>query len=345
MKPVKTQTLILAPLQGYTEVDFRLAWSSVFSGIDSAVSPFIPLASGSRFRDKHLRDVLPESNRRMKVIPQVLGNDPEKFLTLAQRLEDLGYETVNWNLGCPKRTVARKKRGSGILPYPELLREILEKLVPRLPVRLSVKTRLGYENPEEFYELVLVYNDFPLESLIVHPRTGIQQYEGDMFMEVLDQTIGEIRHRVVFSGDIADRQSFTNFSARFSTISDWMIGRGMLSNPALAEIILGKEEADDPAILRTRQIYFHQELYCEIRAKLQRTKTILNKMKDYWSYFSRWFEDSERIFVMLARLNDLEEFINISKKILNEQPLSSIEGRPNRQIKAGKRVEESEDRG
>lgn len=339
MKPAKPQTLILAPLQGYTEVDFRLAWSSVFSGIDSAVSPFIPLASGSRFRDKHLRDVLPESNRRMKVIPQVLGNDPEKFLNLTNRLKDLGYETVNWNLGCPKRTVARKKRGSGILPYPELLREILEKLVPQLPIKLSVKTRLGYEKPEEFKELVRVYNDFPLESLIIHPRTGIQQYEGDMYLEDLDKTIGEIRHRVVFSGDIADRQSFAGLSARYPTISDWMIGRGMLSNPALAEIILNKGGADDPAILRTRQIYFHQELYCEIRAKLQRTKTILNKMKDYWSYFSRWFEDSDRIFMTLARLDDLEEFINISKKILNEQPLADIEGRPNRQIKVRKRGE------
>jgi len=324
--------LLLAPLQGYTEVEFRRAWSTVFSGIDMAVSPFIPLAEGIRFRDKHLRDVLPNENKRLPVIPQVLGNDPAKFLNLATRLKDLGYETVNWNLGCPKRTVARKKRGSGILPYPELLRDILEKIIPELPLRLSIKTRLGYENPEEFFRLIEVYNDFPLESLIIHPRTGIQQYEGDMFLDVLDQTINEIKHPIVFSGDIKDKQSYLDLKTRYPQINDWMIGRGVLSNLMLPEIIINKDNDKD---LRDRQIYFHEELYCEIRDKFERTNPTLNKMKDYWSYFSLWFTDSEKIFLKLARMDNLEKFMIFAKRILKEQPLSPVEGRTNRQIKAG----------
>jgi len=324
--------LYLAPLQGYTEVEFRRSWSTVFSGIDLAVSPFIPLAEGIKFRDKHLRDVLPNENLRLPVIPQVLGNDPAKFLNLATRLKDLGYETVNWNLGCPKRSVARKKRGSGILPYPELLREILEKIIPTLPLRLSIKTRLGYESPEEFFKLIEVYNDFPLESLIIHPRTGIQQYEGEMFLDMLDQTINEIKHKLVFSGDIKDKQSYLELKKRYPRISDWMIGRGVLSNPVLPEIILDKEDARD---LRDRQRYFHEELYCEIKAKLERPHAVLNKMKDYWSYFSLWFVDSEKIFLELARMDDLHKFMITAKRTLMEQPLSPIEGRTNRQVKVG----------
>ncbi|MCF8366519.1 MAG: tRNA-dihydrouridine synthase family protein [Bacteroidales bacterium] len=324
--------LLLAPLQGYTEVEFRRAWSTVFSGIDLAVSPFIPLAEGIRFRDKHLRDVLPNENKRLPVIPQVLGNDPAKFLNLATRLKDLGYETVNWNLGCPKRTVARKKRGSGILPYPELLRDILEKIIPELPLRLSIKTRLGYENPEEFFRLIEVYNDFPLESLIIHPRTGIQQYEGDMFLDVLDQTIAQIKHPIVFSGDIKDKQSYLDLKTRYPQINDWMIGRGVLSNPMLPEIIINKDNDKD---LRDRQIYFHEELYCEIRAKFERTNPTLNKMKDYWSYFSLWFTDSEKIFLKLARMDDLSKFMIFAKRTLKEQAFAPIEGRTNRQVKVG----------
>ena len=327
--------LILAPLQGYTEVEFRRAWSTVFSGLDLAVSPFIPLAEGIRFRDKHLRDVLPNKNPRIKVVPQALGNDPVKFINLARRLKDLGYESVNWNLGCPKRTVARKKRGSGILPYPELLRDILEKIIPELPLNLSIKTRLGYERPDEFFKLIEVYNDFPLESLIIHPRTGIQQYEGDMFLDVLDQNINEIKHQIVFSGDIKDIQSYFDLKKRYPQVSDWMIGRGVLSNPALPEIILNKKSASDAETLRKRQIYFHEELYCEIRNKFERSKPTLNKMKDYWSYFSLWFTDSERIFLKLARMDDLEKFMIFAKRILKDQPLSPIEGRTNRQVKVG----------
>lgn len=324
--------LILAPLQGYTEVEFRRAWSTVFSGFDLAVSPFIPLAEGIRFRDKHLRDVLPKENLRLPVIPQVLGNDPTKFINLAIRLRDLGYETMNWNLGCPKRTVARKKRGSGILPYPELLREILEKIIPKLPVSLSIKTRLGYESPEEFFKLIEVYNDFPLESLIIHPRTGIQQYEGDMFLDVLDQTINKIKHPIVFSGDIKDKNTFGELSARYPKIQDWMIGRGVLSNPLLPEIIINKHNDKD---LRDRQIYFHEELYCEIRNMFERTNPTLNKMKDYWSYFALWFTDSEEIFIKLARMDKLEKFMIFAKKILKKQPLAPMEGRTSRQIKVG----------
>ncbi len=327
--------LFLAPLQGYTEVEFRRAWSTVFTGIDIAVSPFIPLAEGIRFRDKHLRDVLPKENLRLPVIPQVLGNDPAKFLNLAIRLKDLGYETVNWNLGCPKKSVARKKRGSGILPYPELLRDILEQIIPALPLRLSIKTRLGYESPEEFYKLIEVYNDFPLEALIIHPRTGIQQYEGEMFLDVFDQTINEIKHKLVFSGDIKDKQSYLDLKKRYPQISDWMIGRGVLSNPFLPEIILDKNDASDTEALRNRQFNFYEELYCEIRNKFERTNPTLNKMKDYWSYFSLWFTDSEEIFLKLARMDNLEKFMIFAKRILKEQSLSSIEGRTNRQVKVG----------
>lgn len=336
MNPEIRHILHLAPLQGYTEVEFRRAWTLVYSGFSEALSPFIPLAEGSRFRERHIRDVLPAENKRLAIIPQVLGNDPKKFINLALRLQELGYETLNWNLGCPKRTVARKKRGAGILPYPDLLRETLEQIIPLLPVKLSIKTRLGYHDPEEFYDLIKVYNDFPLESLIIHPRTGLQQYEGEMYLDFLDDVISEINQKIVFSGDIHDMASFEKLSVRYPQISNWMIGRGILTNPALAEIIQGKDGADDPEVMRNRQGYLHQELYCEIRSKLGRSRPILNKMKDYWSYFSRWFIDSENIFTLLARMHDLEEFMNQVKRILNEQPLAPVEGRPNRQIKIGK---------
>jgi len=326
---------LLAPLQGYTEVEFRSAWSEVYSGIDLAVSPFIPLAEGLRFREKHLRDVLPENNKHIPVIPQVLGNDPVKFVNLANRLKDLGYETINWNLGCPKRTVARKKRGSGMLPYPDLLREILEQLMPQLPIGLSIKTRLGYIASSEFFKLVEVYNDFPIEMLIIHPRTGIQQYEGEMFLNVLDETINEIRHPVVFSGDIKDWQSFFDLTSRFPQIHNWMIGRGVLSNPVLPEILLQKKGAADTENLRLRQIQFHETLYNNIIEKIERPNAVLNRMKDYWSYFSRWFTDSEKIFITLAHQETLDRFMEFAKKILHEQSLSPIEGRSNRQVKIG----------
>ena len=328
--------LYLAPLQGYTEIEFRRAWSQFFNGIDVAVSPFIPLAESFRFRGKHLQDVIPNQNTRIPVIPQVLGIDPEKFIFLATRLEDLGHQTLNWNLGCPKKTVARKKRGSGLLPYPEQLRKILDELIPKLPIKLSIKTRLGFNSPDEFFKLIEVYNDFPLDSLIIHPRIGTQMYDGEMHLKALDQTIGQIKHKIVFSGDISDYKTYESLKTRYPQIDDWMLGRGVLTNPFLPKWIRAGKIENNEGQIRQTLYHLHEELFCEIRDKIKRERPILNKMKDFWSYFARWFKNDEAIFSTLARMDNIDDFMEYLKKVFNEHPLSQAEGRTNRQIKLNK---------
>jgi len=327
------ETIYLAPMQGLTEVEFRRAYSNLFTGIDFAVSPFIPLSQGIRFRINHLRDVIPEHNARIPVIPQVLGNDPVKFLHLAQRLHDLGYKTVNWNLGCPKPAVARKLRGSGMLPYPDKIRAVLEKLLVKLPMSLSVKTRLGYSKTEEFYEVVKVYNDFPLESVIIHPRLGVQMYEGDMHLDILDKIIGSIRHRIVFSGDIADLETYNHLRERYPIINHWMIGRGVLTNPFLPGLIKNKLPAPTPEEQSRKLFHFYDELYCELRDKLHRDSAILGKLKDFWSYFARWFARDEEIFSALAKQKSLSDFMALSRSYFKDAELSSFSGRLNTNIK------------
>lgn len=330
------ESISLAPMQGLTEVEFRRAYSNLFSGIDFAVSPFIPLAQGIRFRITHLRDVIPEQNTRIPVIPQILGNDPGKFIHLAKRLHDLGYETVNWNLGCPKEAVARKQRGSGLLPYPNKIRDVLDKLMAKLPVALSIKTRLGYFKTDEFYELIKVYNDFPLESLIIHPRLGVQMYEGDMHLNVLDDTIGDIKHRIVFSGDISSREVYEQLKNRYPVVNHWMIGRGVLTNPFLPGLIKNGQPIPDVEDQRKKLYNFYDELFCELRDKLRRDSAILGKLKDFWSYFARWFANDEEIFGTLARINSLHDFMSQSRSYLVNSELASFSGRLNTSIKLGK---------
>lgn len=324
--------IYLAPLQGYTEVEFRTAWSAFFSGVDLAVSPFIPLSASIVFKPAHLRDVMPEQNRRLPVIPQVLGNETGKFVRLAHRLADMGYTSINWNLGCPKRQVARKKRGAGLLPYPDLLRELLDSMVPQLPISLSIKTRLGYTSPDEFHALIKVYNDYPLDCLMIHPRTGIQMYEGDMHLHVLDELIGEIKHKIVFSGDISTPEILNGLKQRFPVINHWMLGRGVLVNPFLPEIIIkGSSHLTEEAI-RNRQYYFVEELFCEMKEKAKRERAILNKMKDYWSYFARWFQNDTEVFRHLSRIQNLPEFLQAAKACLDKQPLAPFEKRTGRPV-------------
>lgn len=135
--------LSLAPLRGFTNALYRNLYSAHFQGIDTAISPFINTLSAKQINRSHIKDILPENNHEMPVVPQIIGNDPAGFIQLAIKFHDLGFDTVNWNLGGPAPMVAKKLRGSGMLPYPGMIKAFLDDVIPRIPTRISIKTKIG----------------------------------------------------------------------------------------------------------------------------------------------------------------------------------------------------------
>lgn len=228
--------LILAPMQGLTELLFRRAFERAFPGaFDYAVSPFISLTHGNLMdAEKKIADVLPERNSgSMRVVPQILGHEVGEFVDLANRLYDLGYEEVNWNIGCPMRRVAGKHRGSGILPYPEEVRAVLEGVVPAMRPRLSVKMRLGYRSANEIDSIVPILNDYPLANVTIHPRIGKQMYSGTPDLTRFAEVLPMLKHKVIYNGDICSLGDYERIRRMIPMVKDVMIGRGVLYNPLL----------------------------------------------------------------------------------------------------------------
>ena len=217
--------LYLAPMLGLTDYIFRNTFARHFDGFDGAVTPFIATPKLVRANSSHLKDVLPEHNSAMPLVPQILGNNPDNFVSLAGRLFDLGYATVNWNLGCPFPVVAKKQRGSGLLPYPEKIQDFLDKTVASIPNRLSIKVRLGLKTADEIFKLIPVFNQYPLEDVIIHPRTGKQMYSGEPDLDTFEKCLELSQHRIVYNGDITCLNSFQDLADRFKAIDNWMIGR------------------------------------------------------------------------------------------------------------------------
>ena len=223
-------------MQGLTELLFRRAFERAFPGaFDYAVSPFISLTHGNlRDAEKKIADVLPERNRgSMRVVPQILGHEVGEFVDLANRLYDLGYEEVNWNIGCPMRRVAGKHRGSGILPYPEEVRAVLEGVVSAMRPQLSIKMRLGYRSAKEIDSIVPILNDYPLANVTIHPRIGKQMYSGTPDLTRFAEVLPKLKHRVIYNGDICSLYDYERIRRMFPTVKDVMIGRGVLYNPLL----------------------------------------------------------------------------------------------------------------
>lgn len=275
--------MILAPMQGLTEVMFRRVYEECFPGaIALAVSPFLSLTHGNLADAwEKIEDVLPENNvGSIPVIPQILGKEPDEFIALGNRLFDLGYNEVNWNMGCPMRKVAAKHRGSGILPYPDEVRTILDAVLPQLKTRLSVKVRLGLKSTDDIFRLIPVLNDYPLASVTVHPRLGRQQYNGHPDLDTFALVLPQLKAPVIYNGDIVSGADAKRIKERFPTVADLMVGRGVLYRPTLP-LDIANPDRDTNDDLRLAA-HFIRRLVQEILSTMPSDQARIRKIKEYW---------------------------------------------------------------
>ena len=304
--PTSDFTLIMAPLQGFTDVTFRNVYAGHFSGVDEALAPFISTMGERRIKPSRLRDVALQHNRAIPVTPQILGNTADDFIFLARQLADMGHSLVNWNLGCPHSKIAKKKRGSGLLMFPELVDALLEKMIPRIPVPLSVKIRLGRKDKEEIHDLIRVLNRHPLDHVILHPRTGIQMYRGDADLDAFEAAMNACVHPFVYNGDITDRVSFSMVKHRFSGVRQFMIGRGLLANPFLPEEIKGLKTGSSRCLTRLQR--YHQDLMTAYAERFSGPGHLIGRMKAFWHYLGPSFKDHHKPVKKILRSSSLEAY-------------------------------------
>ncbi len=299
----------MAPIKGLTDHLFRTAFTEHFGGFDLAVAPFISSKRDHTFKPKYVRDVLPENNTALSVIPQILSNIAEDFTALANYLFDLGHGCVNWNLGCPSRTVTGKKRGAGMLPYTNLIHAFLDDAFSEIKGTISVKLRLGWTSADDIFRLLPVLNQYPLEEVIIHPRIGIQKYEGETDLNVFEQCLAILKHPVVYNGDIRTYDDFKRLSHRFQNVSQWMIGRGCLADPFLPTVIkTGDTEIPDRIETIKR---FHDDLFREYSRILYGPLHLLNRMKGIWRYLSSSLKDGEKFTKKIYKTQRPDQYLNL----------------------------------
>jgi len=312
-----TFKLYLAPLRGFTDYIFRNTFHRHFNGFDAAVAPFISTTETSRAKPSHLTDILPENNSGLPVIPQIIGNNPTFFVPLAEQLYEMGYSTVNWNLGCPYPMVAKKQRGSGLLPFPDKIDAFLEKTLSSIPNRLSIKTRLGRNKPNEIIQLLPIFNRYPLEEIVIHPRTGKQMYDGEPDLDAFEQCLASTHHQIVYNGDITDLAAFRRFSARLKSTDRWMIGRAAVANPFLPAIIKDGQDDITDKVETFRQ--FYEDLFEHYQQVFSGPGHLLERMKGFWTYFSQSFKDGPKIRKKVHRTHKLQRYLDIVARFFEEE--------------------------
>ena len=246
----------LAPMEGITGYIYRNAYEKFFHNIDKYFTPFIVPNKSRSLKTKELRDILPENNEGMNIVPQILTNDFEGFIVTARKLQQLGYNEVNLNLGCPAGTVVSKNRGSGFLALREELDKFLEEIYKIEDMKISIKTRIGKDTPEEFYKLIEIYNKYPLEELIIHPRTRQDFYGNKPNLEIFKDALSLSKSPVCYNGDIFIVEDYNKLVNSFPEVDKVMLGRGVLANPGLIGDIKGND-----FITKDTLKAFHDEIF------------------------------------------------------------------------------------
>jgi len=307
--------LYFAPLEGLTTAVFRKVFLKHFGFVDKIFLPFISTNKNYSFKKKDLNELKREINNDAAVIPQFLSNNYNDFIEMSVKLFDLGYREINWNIGCPSPTVVVKKKGAGILPYYDLIDKFLNNVLSKSPCKISVKTRTGKENHEEFKNLVKIFNNYPIEEIIIHPRTAVQIYEGKPDTGILSEVIGEIRANVCYNGDIFSLNDFNFIKSRFPSINRFMLGRAGIFRPLIFEEIKNGKVFDDK-IYFERFVRFHNDLFMEYESVFSGEKHLMFKIKDYWRVFRLSFND-ENLLVKIKRSKSKENYMKLINDYFN----------------------------
>jgi len=298
--------LLLAPFKGLTDMVYRNAYARYFGGFDAMYAPFIYGTGHHRINPSKLTDVTPIKAMLSATVPQFLTSDPREAVAIAKALAQEGYTHINWNMGCPFSRIADKKRGCGILPYPDELDRLLQFVFQESPISISIKTRLGYYHPDESIRVMEVLNRYPLRLLIIHARIGIQIYAGEVNLDGFAQCLSLAKMPVVYNGDVFHKDRFDELSRRFPEVSAWMMGRGALINPFLAREIKGDliPDSEKRELLRK----FLDEL--ETGNTLKKTDSVrhLGYLKAVWFYLAGLFMPQVSILQRIKKTQNLSDY-------------------------------------
>jgi tRNA-dihydrouridine synthase len=300
-------TLLSSPLQGFTDFRFRNALNKYFGGIDTYYSPYIRLNGKLVIKPSYERDLLPENNVGLEVIPQVITNDADEFLFVAKYVKELGYKELNWNLGCPYPMVTKSGMGSGLISNPEKINNILHRAHSESDIIVSMKMRLGYENSEEILQVLPILDTYPIKNIAIHARIGKQLYKGGVHLDAFQHCIDNTNHKLYYNGDITSVAKFHEMQERFPSIDHWMIGRGLISDPFLPTMIKNNT-LEYPANKMELFSAFHDTLYAIYSESLSGSTHILLKMYHLWEYFSTTFSNPHKVLKQIKKAQSIRNY-------------------------------------
>lgn len=311
------ETLNLAPFQGITDVVYRNVFKKHFRGIDKYYTPFFTGIQKDNSKSLRGEEISPDFNDVNTVVPQILSNTAEEIIRFANQCKSMGYLEFNLNMGCPFPRVANKTRGCGLMADPARTIKMLNDVFEQIDgIKFSIKCRLGYYDDEEIYAFIDIFNSLNFSEIIVHPRIGKQMYTGNASLEKFENLIPLINKPLVYNGDVFDVEKYNAIDKK--SVSAIMLGRGLLTNPFLAEEIKNYDNQQDK---QSRLHDFVIDLYLERLRHAGGSPKIIGSMKELWKYMMNIFDDPQNVWRKIKKVNHLDEYEIAVENIFNQYKL------------------------
>ncbi len=307
--------IYFAPLEGITGYIYRNAYETLYGHVDKYFAPFISPCDKYAMIPKERKDLLPENNEGIYLVPQILTNKSNNFIDAAKELEAIGYKELNLNLGCPSGTVCSKGKGAGFLPNTSELDSFLDDIYSYADsngIKISLKTRLGFYDADEFYDLVEIFNKYPVSELIVHPRIRSDLYKGEPRLDYYQYALEHVKAPLVYNGNVFSKLDFEDISAKLNTAIDTvMLGRGLISKPSLINELL----TGDATIDYDKFWELHDTVYHEYQKIMSPDINVLYKMKELWTYWRVMFDGNDKEIKKLLKTKKYAEYENILRTL------------------------------
>ena len=247
-----------------------------------------------------------------------MTNDADEFLFVAKYVQQLGYNELNWNLGCPYPMVTNRCLGSGLINDAKRIDDILNKVYAESNIVISMKMRMGYDNPQEILSVFPILEKYPIKNIAIHARIGKQLYKGGVDLDSFQRCLEHTNHKIYYNGDITSVNAFNELKNRFPTINHWMIGRGLIANPFLPNMIKNNSNKypDNRIDIFSK---FHDTLFYEYSQYLSGDNHTILKMLNFWEYFSTSFVNPHKTFKKIKKAKNISAYENAVKDILENE--------------------------
>lgn len=304
-----------APLEGLTDSTYRQLHHRFFPGIDRYYTPFLSPTVHRQLTPREARELSGDKAVDRITVPQLLTKNSTDFTWMAQQCADLGYKEVNLNLGCPSGTVTAKGKGAGMLSDHNALQRFLDDIFTNVTIAISVKTRIGFTDAQEFPALLDIFNRYPICELTVHPRVRKAFYNGSVDMDAFAYACENSKAPLCYNGNLCARSQIDQLQQEHPCIQAVMLGRGLIGDPGMLQ-----PEGTDINTLQE----FHDALLDAYLVQFGGSRNAMFRMKEHWRHLLCLFDGSEKLGKRLRKTTDITDFRAITREIFETLPKKDV---------------------